>query len=158
MKTKVIFCENCTQGWVYKTDLAWYPQCWCCGRSWKWQLEESQAGEWDYSWHWPAKQSKASKRRSAQRAAEHQAASQFLSSQRTGDGDCLSIKRETNTKMQSRPCGNTRNLMHKDCCGRQGFPLRVDRMRSPLPNNSARAFKNTRRTPCAHIQEDPVTS
>ena len=40
-----------------------------------------------YSWHWPTKQSKASKRRSAQRAAEHQAASQFLSSQRTGDGD-----------------------------------------------------------------------
>ena len=84
MKTKVIYCENCTQGWVYKTDLEWYPQ--CC-RSWKWQPQEPQTDEWDYSWHWPSKQSKASKRRSAQRAAEHQAASQFLNSQRTGDGD-----------------------------------------------------------------------
>ena len=87
MKTKVIYCENCTQGWAYKTDLEWYPQCWCCGRSWKWQPQESQKDEWDYSWHWPSKQSKANKRRSAQRAAEHQAASQFLNSQRTGDGD-----------------------------------------------------------------------
>ena len=88
MKTKLIYCENCTlYTGLGQTDLAWYPQCWCCGRSWKWQAQESQASAWDYSWHWPTKQSKASKRRSAQRAAERQAASQFLSSQRTGDGD-----------------------------------------------------------------------
>ena len=55
----------------------------------------------------------------------------------------VSPLRETNTKTQSRPCGNMRNQMLKGCCGRQGFPLLVDTMRSPLPNSSARAFKNT---------------
>ena len=83
-KSKVIVCEHCEKGWIYKSDRSWYPKCWHCGQAWKAQRAvqlQDDWGYWDYWWAHPSKRSQ----RQAQRAAAHKAAREFLSQQEEND-------------------------------------------------------------------------
>ena len=79
-KSKVIICEHCQTGWIYRPDRAWYPKCWHCGQSWKAQRTVQAQDDWGYwnSW-WPQPSKK--NQRQAQRAAEYRATQKFLSQQ-----------------------------------------------------------------------------
>ncbi|CAE7299641.1 unnamed protein product [Symbiodinium sp. KB8] len=79
-KSKVIVCEHCETGWIYKPDRPWYPTCWHCGQAWKAQRTVQSQDDWGYwdSW-WPQPSRKS--QRQAQRAAGHRATQKFLSQQ-----------------------------------------------------------------------------
>ena len=79
-KSKVVICEHCQTGWIYRPDRAWYPKCWHCGQSWKAQRTVQAQDDWGYwnSW-WPQPNKK--NQRQAQRAAEYRATQKFLSQQ-----------------------------------------------------------------------------
>ena len=84
MPSKFMVCEHCGIGWIYKSEKAWYPQCWYCARAWKAERAVQLQEDWSEWGLWGPKQRKRAQRQ-AQRAAEHQAARKFLSQQDAAD-------------------------------------------------------------------------
>ena len=86
-KSKVIVCEHCAKGWIYKSDKAWYPRCWSCGKSWTAQRAVQMQDEWSYWDHWWSQPNSPNRRdqRNTRRAAEYQAAQSFLNQHKETD-------------------------------------------------------------------------